>query len=122
MSKAKTFILYALSGLYANENGKDVKKIFFEISKPKLLNVLGMSRLGSSQREELQDTCIREGIAMAELVDKFIFFDPEMTKESGVFNMDAKASQLKKWTDKYDKLKRGEADKEWYGEFESDGA
>ncbi|GMO11294.1 hypothetical protein [Bradyrhizobium sp. TM233] len=118
MSKAKTFIDYALQGFYRQERRKAKEKKFFEISKANLVKVLGGSaRLGSSQREDLLDACVRQGIAMVELADRFYFFDPEQLPKEAVFNMNGKVTQLKKITDEYDRLKRSEADKAWYDEF-----
>lgn len=122
MSKAKTFIEYALSGLYVQERKKDAGKTFFEISKSNLLKVLGMSRLGSNQRDELQDTCIRLGIAMVELSDRFIFFDPEQLEGVSRYSMNSNVAKLKKITDEYDKFKRSEADKAWEKQFEPEDA
>jgi hypothetical protein len=118
MSKAKTFIEYALAGLYVQETKKDTGKTFFEISKANLLKVLGMSRLGSNQRDELQDTCIRLGIAMVELADRFIFFDPDKLEGENRYSMNSNVGKLKKITDEYEKFKRSEADKAWEKQFE----
>lgn len=118
MSKAKTFIEYALSGLYVQETKKDSGKTFFEISKPNLLKVLGMIRLGASQRDEMQDTCVRLNIAMVELSDRFIFFDPDKLEGEKRYSMNSNVAKLKKITDEYDKFKRSEADKAWDKQFE----
>ncbi|OKO72131.1 hypothetical protein AC628_26855 [Bradyrhizobium sp. NAS96.2] len=57
---------------------------------------------------------------MVELVDRFYFFDPEQLPKEAVFNMNGKATQIKKLTDEYDRLKRNEADKAWYEQFGSE--
>jgi hypothetical protein len=108
--------------LYVQERKKDAGKTFFEISKSNLLKVLGMSRLGSNQRDELQDTCIRLGIAMVELSDRFIFFDPEQLEGVSRYSMNSNVAKLKKITDEYDKFKRSEADKAWEKQFEPEDA
>jgi hypothetical protein len=119
MSKAKSFIEYALSGWYIQERKKSGNHLkFFEISKANLVKVLSMSRLGSNQREELQETCIRLNIAMVELSDRFIFFDPDELDQENRYLMNAKVGQLKKITDEYDRLKRSEADRAFERQFE----
>jgi hypothetical protein len=117
MSLAKSFVQYALGGLYRKT--EVTKKKLWVIKKADLQKVLGTSRIGYAQREEMQETAMREGIGMAELPDRFYFFNPADVEELS-FNITAKeVAQLKKWTGDYDRLKKAEADREWEAEFGS---
>ncbi|WP_027530101.1 hypothetical protein [Bradyrhizobium sp. WSM3983] len=118
MSKAKTFVEYALQGFYVQAR-RSTDKRFFSISKAGMHKALGTSRVGYAQREEMRSTCQRLGIGMSELPDKFIFFDPEQLA-SDEYDMTAKAATLKKLTDEFDRLKRSEADREWAERFEEE--
>ncbi len=120
MSKARSFVEYALQGFYAQARRADPKpKKFFTISKAGMAQVFGASRIGYAQREEMQATCQRLGIAMAELSDKIIFFDPAQIAGED-YDMTAKAAQLRKLTEEFDRLKRTAADEEWARRFEGD--
>jgi hypothetical protein len=121
MSKAKTFVEYALQGFYAQtrKTPKTSDKKFFVIKKSALQQVLGMTRIGYAQRDDLQQTCLRLGIGMTELADRFIFFDPDQITAEDTYDMSSKASQLKKLTDEFHRLKRSEAEKEWDVRFEA---
>jgi hypothetical protein len=121
MSKAKTFVEYALQGFYIQTRNVDAEKDkkFFVISKSALQKVLGTTRIGYAQREDLQQTCQRLGIGMTELADRFIFFDPDQIAAQDKFEMSSKSAQLKKLTDEFHRLKRSEAEKEWAERFEA---
>ena len=116
-SKAKTFVLYALAGFYAQHSKANKSKKLWMISKSGLQKVLGTSRIGYAQREELQQSCIAQGVGLAELSDRFIFFNPEDV-EGVVFDMTSNADELKKLTAEFDRLKKTEADREWAERFE----
>ncbi|WP_407167913.1 hypothetical protein [Bradyrhizobium sp. ORS 111] len=119
MSLARSFVQYALGGLYERRKAANPKKKLWVIKKSDLQKVLGTSRIGYAQREELRETAMREGIGMAELPDRFYFFNPDDVEELS-FNMTSKeVAELKKWTSDYDRLKKVEADREWEAEFGS---
>jgi hypothetical protein len=119
MSLAKSFVQYALSGLYESKKVANPKKKLWVIKKSDLQKVLGTSRIGYAQREELRETAMGQGIGMAELSDRFYFFNPDDVEEFS-FNMASKdVSDLKKWTTDYNRLKKAEADREWEAEFGS---
>jgi hypothetical protein len=108
---------YALQGFYLQTRKTSDKK-FFVIKKSALQQVLGMTRIGYAQRDDLQQTCLRLGIGMTELADRFIFFDPDLIA-GDEYDMSSKASQLKKLTDEFHRLKRSEAEKEWAARFDA---
>ena len=91
---------------------------FFVIEKPALQQVLGMTRIGCAQRDDLRQTCLRLGIGMTELANRFIFFDPDQIA-ADESDMSPKASQLKKLTDEFHRLKRSVAEKEEADRFEA---
>jgi hypothetical protein len=114
---ARSFIHYALYAIYAQHNKEGDPKLWM-ITKTGLQKVFGnKSRIGSAQREQMQEACLVLGVAMAELSDRFIFFAPEDV-ESMIFDMTKKTGVLKKITAEFDKLKRSEAEKEWARQFE----
>src|SRR4051812_36947457 len=96
-TQAKTFIEYALSGFFLQNRRLNDPKLWV-ITKAGLQKVFGTSRIGYAQREQMRETCIAAGIGMAELSDRFIFFDPDELKGM-VFDMTKKADVLTKLTD-----------------------
>jgi predicted aldo/keto reductase-like oxidoreductase len=103
------FVEYVLAGAYKNR--KDKPKVLMTISRNSLTRVLGGQRLGSAQKEELRKICRTEGIALAELGDRFIFFDPDDVKR--LCSQMTREKQLKDATDYFSRLQPGAADEEW---------
>jgi hypothetical protein len=113
----KTFVKYVLTGFYGENKKANKSKKLWVISKSAFQRVLGTTRIGSAQREDLFETCIKENVGCAELSDRFIFFAPDDILGISV-NMTEHVEELKKLTDEFDKLKKTEADREWAERFE----
>jgi hypothetical protein len=116
-SNVKTFVKYALAGFYEQHAKNNKSKKLWMLKKTALQKVLGTTRIGYAQREELTTICKEEGVGMAELSDRFIFFAPDDV-EHLVFDMTSSAEELKKLTAEFHRLKKSEADKEWTERFE----
>ena len=116
-NKAKTFATYALVGFYQQNKKENKSKKLWMIKKSGLQQILGTTRIGSAQREELLLACMTDGTGVAELSDRFIFFNPGDV-ESLIFDMTDHTDELKKLTAEFNRLKKTEADKEWAERFE----
>jgi hypothetical protein len=116
-SNVKAFVKYALAGFYEQHAKANKSKKLWMLRKTALQKVLGTTRIGYAQREELTNICKEEGVGMAELADRFIFFAPNDV-EHLMFDMTSSAEELKKLTIEFHRLKRSEADREWAERFE----
>jgi hypothetical protein len=109
----ESFVEYALTGFYADHLKSEAgSKRLLMISKAGLQAVLGSKRIGSAQREQLRNSCMRLGIGMAEFSDRFIFFAPEDVQDITYDITNAKG-RLQEETEEFARLRPSEADKQW---------
>lgn len=110
-AKVDAFIYYVLQGFY--RQNPDAHGQLLVLNKADLQTILEAKRIGSAQRAQLRDACIHEGIAVAELSDRFIFFEPQDMADRTFKITPRDVSRLSKETREFARLRSNEADEEW---------
>jgi hypothetical protein len=109
--KVNAFIYYVLEGFYAK--ARKAHGQLLVLKKSDLYTILGCKRLGSAQRAQLQEACIYENIAVAELSDRLVFFSLDDVARDRTFDMTPHVTRLRDETNEFALLRSREADEEW---------
>ncbi len=112
-NRIDAFVEYVVTGYL--DGRKNKRKLFLGIEKKALTDILGGQRLGSSQKDELRETCRYNDIGLAERSNYIVFFYLDDADDLTI-DITGQKETLKKITDHFAKMHNKAADEEW-GEY-----